>query len=721
MTRPPRSWGKSTVQTACPLDCPDSCSLDVSVENGKVVAIDGGHRNPSTAGFICAKVRGFAGRLYGPSRLEYPAVREGPKGEGRFRRVSWDEALRTIADRLNQVRQTWGGEAILPYCYGGSNGLVTQGTTDADFFHALGASRLARTLCAAATGAAAEALYGKMPGVAYEDYAEAQLVVIWGANPTVSGMHLVPFVREAQKRGARLVVVDPRRTQLAKLADLHLALRPGTDLPAALSLHRYLFEHKRSDDAFLAAHATGADRLRERASAWDFAAAAREAGVPAAELERFVELYAAASPAVIRCGWGLERNRNGASAVMAVLALPAVAGKFGVRGGGYTMSNSAAWNASPAAWRRVAEPDTRVVNMNHLGRALLEYRDPPVQALFVYDCNPAVTVPDQNRVLEGLRRDDLFTVVFDQVMTDTAVFADVLLPATTFLETYDIARGYGAYSLQLVKPVVDVFGESRSNVEVFSELAQLMLLRETDAESEAEVLIRVAAALPRGYGDAVLSDDGVPAPPGGVRPIQFQDVFPRTPDARIRLFPEELESKAPAGLYGYQPDPGTEAFPLALVSPASDKTISSTLGELREALAHVYLHLDDALARGIETGDQVRVHNELGDVRCLATVGDGIARGTVSLPKGLWRRSTFNAATATALAPDTLTDLGGGACFNDARVEVQKVLTAQIGAADLGVWVDSSRHAGSAMGRSSGQPLRPAGDSNPRGGRGGRS
>ena len=691
MTRPPRSWGKSTVQTSCPLDCPDSCTLDVAVESGKIVTIDGGHRNPTTAGFICAKVRGFASRVYGPSRVQFPAIRHGLKGAAAFKRASWDEALTLVAGRLAEIRDRWGGEAILPYFYGGSNGLVTQGTVDADFFSALGASRLARTLCAAATGVAADALYGKMPGVAYQDYAEARLIVVWGANPTVSGMHLVPYVREAQKRGARLVVVDPRRTQLARLADLHLALRPGTDLPAALSVHRYLFDRGLADTGFLGAHTVGSEKLRERAAEWDFDRAAVVCGVTAAELQRLAEWYSESSPAVIRCGWGLERNRNGASAVMAVLALPAVAGKFGVRGGGYTMSNSAAWKTPAAGWRRVPETDTRMVNMNHLGRALLEYRDPPVQGLFVYNCNPAVTVPDQTRVIEGLQREDLFTVVFDQVMTDTAAFADVVLPATTFLETYDIARGYGAYSLQLVKPVIDAVGESRPNTEVFADLMARMNLAQGEAESEAEVLIRVAGHLPGSVRDAMLADEGVPSPEGGSRPVQFEDVFPRTPDGKVHLFREDLDHLAPAGLYGYRPDPATEGYPLALISPASDRTISSTLGELRETLAHAYLHPDDAVARGIETGDQVRILGERGEVRCFATVGDAIAPGTVSLPKGLWRRSTFNQATATALAPDSLTDLGGGACFNDARVEIRKVIEAQLGEGSLDMWVAGAR------------------------------
>ncbi|MEP6916313.1 MAG: molybdopterin-dependent oxidoreductase, partial [Acidobacteriota bacterium] len=421
------SWGNTTIRTACPLDCPDSCALDVTVEKGRVVKIDGSADNRVTDGYICAKVRGFGERLYGEDRLLYPAVRKGPKGQGVFTRVTWDEALDAIAQRMTQIRDTTGAESILPFSYGGSNGLLTQDTTDARLFRGFGTSRLARTVCAAPTGAANQGLYGKMPGVTYADYLHARLIVMWGVNPSASGIHLVPYVREAQKAGATLIVIDPRATQLARLADLHLAPRPGTDLPIALALHRFLFEGGLADEAFLAAHTRGAADLRARASEWTIERAAEIAGIDAAALTRFAQIYSDASPALVRCGWGLERNRNGGSAAAAVLALPAVAGKFGVRGGGFSMSNSSAYGIKSAAWMDdTPEPATRLVNMNQLGRALLEYTDPPVNMLFVYNCNPLATMPDQNRVLEGLKREDLFTVVYEQVFTDTTRYADVL-------------------------------------------------------------------------------------------------------------------------------------------------------------------------------------------------------------------------------------------------------------------------------------------------------
>jgi anaerobic selenocysteine-containing dehydrogenase len=666
--RQPESWGHSTVRTACPLDCPDSCTLDVTVENGRVVKIDGGDENPVTRNFICAKVRRFAERVYGEDRLLYPAVRQGAKGQGTFSRVTWDEALDLIATRMEAIRDSKGAEAILPFCYGGSNGLLTQDTNDAALFRAFGTSRLARTVCAAPTGAANMALYGKMAGVTYQDYPHARLIVLWGVNPAASGTHLVPYLREAQKAGARLVVIDPRATSLARQAELHLAVRPGTDLPVALAIHRFLFEHGHADETFLAQHTSGADRLRARAAEWTFERAADVAGIDAGDLQRLAELYVESSPALVRCGWGLERNRNGGAAAAAVLALPAVAGKFAVRGGGFSMSNSATLGIKAAAWMDdTPEPPTRLVNMNHLGRALLEYDSPSVDLLFVYNCNPLVTMPDQNRVLAGLQRTDLFTVVFDQVFTDTARYADVVLPATTFLENYDIAKGYGSISLQLVRPVIEPFAEARSNPEVFSQLAARLGLGE--AEEEIDTLMRVSSRLPEPLGTELMERGSV-TPPYGGGPVQFVDVFPLTADRKVHLFPEELERQATGGFYTYRPDPATGRYPLALISPASEKTVSSMMGELRQRAAMVQMNPLDAAERGLSHEDPVRVYNDLGEVQAPLAINKDLRPGTVSLSKGLWRKSTYNGSTSNALVPDSLTDVAGGACFNDARVEV---------------------------------------------------
>src|SRR4051794_1404764 len=371
LTREQALGGTTTVvETACPLDCPDACSLAVTVQNGKIVTIDGSQKNPVTNGYICAKVRKFDQRVYGVDRILYPGVRKGRKGDGRFTRVPWEEALELVAAKFEEAKTRDGAPSILPYSYGGSNGLLTQDNIDATLWRRFGTSRLARTVCAAPTGAANLALYGKMASVTYEDYHQAQLIVLWGVNPSASGIHLVPFVREAQKRGARLVVVDPRTTTLASLADLHLAIKPGTDVAVALALHRHLFESGYSDTAFLDEHTTGAERLRERALPWTFERASATAGVDQTLIERFADLYATSSPALIRCGWGLERNRNGGNAAMAVLALPAGAGKFGGGGGGFSMSKFAAWEID-STWNLTPETETRLVNMKNLRRAPL--------------------------------------------------------------------------------------------------------------------------------------------------------------------------------------------------------------------------------------------------------------------------------------------------------------------------------------------------------------
>jgi anaerobic selenocysteine-containing dehydrogenase len=644
----------------------------VVVERGRVVSIDGSTAAPSTDGYICGKVRSFDRRVYHAERILHPAVRSGPKGSGQFSRVTWDEALDLIAVRMSEARDRYGAESVLPYHYGGSNGVLTNEFSDARFFRRFGASRLARTLCAAPTGAAAQAMYGKMPGVAYDDYAHAKLIIVWGCNPSATGIHLVSHIKQGQKNGAKLVVIDPRRTPLARIADMHVSPKPGTDLPIALALVREMFARGWADAKFLAEHTRGSDDLRRAAEPWSIERAAAEAGIDARQLATLAEWYGTTSPAVIRCGWGQERNRNGGNSSMAILALPAVGGKFGVRGGGYAMSNTNAWRLQ-RTWIRAEEPATRLVNMNQLGRALTEYRDPAVELLFVYNSNAAVTAPNQARVLRGLEREDLFTVVFDQVMTDTARYADVILPATTFLEHYDLPRAYGPIGLRLGKPAIEPVGESRPNADVFGDLlARLDLLDEADPKGELEEVLDVLGRVPDPAG-AELRDYGAATPPHDGRPIQFVDVFPWTADGKVDLFPVDLDAEAPLGLYGYQPDPATPAYPLALISPASDRGITSTLAELPRPEVRLIIHPDDAGPRDITDGADVRVFNALGEVRCRAQVGAWTRPGTIVLPKGLWRKHTANGYTANALAPDSLTDLGGGACFNDARVQVEIV------------------------------------------------
>jgi anaerobic selenocysteine-containing dehydrogenase len=656
---------ESVIPTTCPLDCPDTCALEVRVRDGRIERIAGGGDHPVTDGFICTKVARFAQRVYHPERLTTPLRRVGPKGTGEFAPIDWEEAIAEITGRIRAIKKKWGGEAILPYHYGGSNGYLSDGLLDHLYFARLGASRLLRTLCAGPTTAVATGMYGKMPGVAFEDFVHAKCIVIWGANPKASNIHLIPFVREAKQRGAFVAVVDPVRNLTVREADLHLPVLPGTDLPVALSMIRLWREQECLDDGFLAQHVVGLEELVEAAEKWPLERAAAEAGVPAADIERLARVYADAAPAVIRCGWGLERNSNGGHAVAAILAMPALLGKFGERGGGYTLSNSGAGKFDRDAVLGPVEWTAREINMTPLGEVLTSPLVPPIEALFVYNCNPVATVPDQHAVLRGLEREDLFTVVFDQIMTDTVPYADVVLPATTFLEHYDLRMAYGSYVVGGVQPVVPPPGDAKSNHEVFALLGQAMGFEdEAFGWDEQTALQRTAEALSLGRRKV----DGGVARGGvarfdfpGATPVMFETVLPRTADGKVHLAPGELGSRP----YAYRPPDAT--YPLALISPATSKTVSSTMGEYNLRALYAELHPDDAAPRKIGDGDPVRVHNELGEVVCLARVRDRVRPGVVSIPKGAWRRASLSGFTSTALCPAHVNDVGGGACYNDAR------------------------------------------------------
>jgi anaerobic selenocysteine-containing dehydrogenase len=685
-----------TVRTACPMDCPDTCSLDVEVSEGRVRSIgasrEGG--NPTTAGFICSKVANFGRRVEHETRLLHPLRRTGAKGAGEFERISWHEAIGEIAERFREIVARHGGEAILPYHYGGSNGFLTDGFVDDYFFARLGASRLARTLCAAPTGAVARGMYGKMPGVAFEDFPAARFVLLWGANPKASNIHLAPYLKEARRAGTKIAVVDPLRNFTDAEVDLHLPIYPGTDLPVALAMIGRWNEEERLDEEFLGRHADGMEPLLAAAKDWPLERAAAVARVSAEAIQELGEMYAGASPALLRIGWGLERNRNGGQAVAALMAMPALMGKFGTRGGGYTLSNGGGAKFDAAKLLDAMPWTTREINMTQLGAILEGSLDhelhPPVKALYIYNCNPAATAPDQESVLRGLAREEIFTVVHEQVMTDTAVYADIVLPATTFLEHYDVRRGYGTYVIAGVRPAIAARGEARDNTEVFAALGRAMgwndvAFQRTTREWVEEISrgIEMRGAPPDA---AALAEGGMhyyDFP--GAAPVQFETVFPLTPDGKIHLTPEAL-GDAP---YRYKDaksrefSPGghpSDEYPLALISPATSKMISSTMGEYNYPELRLTINPQDAAARGIADGATVRIFNELGEVVCRALVSDRIREGVVALPKGAWRKSSLNGKTATALCPATIDNVAGGACYNDARVEVSPLRVAAFAA-----------------------------------------
>ena len=667
------SAGHKTVQqTTCTMDCPDTCTLQVTVEDGRVTTIDAGAGHPNTAGFICSKVAQFDKRLYHQDRLLYPQRRTGKKGAGEFARISWDEAIAEITEKFQAIQSRSGGEAILPYNYGGSNGMLTDGFLDALFFARLGASQLGRTLCAMPATLTATGIYGKMPGVAFEDYPAARCIIVWGANPKVSNIHLVPYLKEAKRNGAFIAVVDPRRNFSNIEIDLHLPVLPGGDLPLALGMICLWKESSRFDDEFITKHTTGSETLLAEAEQWPLDRAAKESGVPAEDIRKLADTYAGISPALIRIGWGLERNLNGGQAMAAILSLPALMGKFGVRGGGYTLSNNGGAKLDWVKLFDLSGHQTRTLNMTQLGVLLTGGLKPAIEALLVYNANPVASTPDQNQVRRGLEREDLFTVVHEQVMTDTARYADILLPATTFLEHHDIRVGYGSYVVGGTQPVIEPRGEALSNLELFARLGRAMGFADeafqwdgpTCLQKAAEALqINGKAAGPERFsaGGAHLYDFPGPAP------VQFGTVFPATDDGKANLNPSVLGPEP----YCYHPV-RSEKFPLALISPATSKMISSTLGEFNYPELKIVLHPSDATTRKVRSGDLVRVFNELGEVVCRAEISDRVRPGVASMPKGAWRKSSRNGQTAVALAPAHVSVVGGGACFNDARVEVER-------------------------------------------------
>jgi len=642
--------------------------LKVTVEDGRVTALGGSKKNPFTAGFICDKIAHFDMRVHGPERILQPALRVGPKGSGQFRPCSWAEALAVIVDRFKAILAKEGGDAILPCSYGGSNGYLTENALDARLWHRMKATQLNRTLCAANTGAGTRAVYGDLPASSLDDMVHARLIICWGVNPSASGIHLIPLIKKVQKAGGKLIVVDPRKTPLAATADLHIAPLPGTDVALALALMGLAFSEGYADRAFLKTYAEDPEILE--AATWTPAKAAALCEVAEADIRRFAEMYAQSSPAIVRCGWGVERTRNGSDAVRAILSLPAVYGKFGLRGGGYAMSTSSGYRANLAPLQSTAlgAESQRVVNLSQLAEALETLKDPPIQAMYVYNCNPLATVPDQVRLERALMREDLFVVVHEQVWTDSCAYADVILPATTFLEHNELSNSYGSYLVQWSTPVIPPVGESRSNHTVFDALATAL------GYSEDELHITEAAL-------AQAMTDQIPAVAGRweelqrervilmPRPVQFVDVFPSRPLS----FSKDKHGNA-IGAPQYRPPPADAELPLILISPATAKAISSTGYErLAAGEGRLGLHPEDAQQRGIADGDRVVARNHLGAVEVKVEIDANLRPGVACLPKGLWRSATENRWTSNALIPAHVDALGQGACYNDARVEVSRL------------------------------------------------
>ena len=653
--------------TACPLDCPDTCAIDVTVQDGRITRIDAAPGNPMTDGWICAKVRKHAQRVHGPDRVLTPLIRTGPKGSGQFRPGTWDEAIELTATAVERAMERHGPGSVVPYTYNSSVGKLADVLSDR-LWGRLGAAKVHHTICAATASQAYADVYGDMYCADPRDVVHSRMVVVWGANPVASHSHWAPLVQQAVKAGAELVVVDPRRTSFASRATTHLAVRPGTDVVLALAMACHLHEEGLLDVGFLDAHVDGVEEYLANAEPFTLARAEAECGVPAADIATFAERYATTRPSYLRMGWGLERNRNGGSGCRAVLALPLLCGHFGVLGSGVLTSTGKGAPVTMAAAEPAGAPPAlarRDVNMNHLGALLCgEHADEaPVSVLVVMGANPAVMNPEQTKVLRGLERDDLFTVVHEQVLTDTAAYADVVLPATTHFEHDDVRASYGSYAFARIVAVIDRVGESRTNNEFIAALAVRLGQPAADFDADASRLLdRVVAPGHEAGGARELRAAGAT--------VGFRDVFPTHDGQRARL--HDVEGELPLPQYRAV----SSDHPLTLVSPATSRTINSIFGEFNSLPAALHMAPADAAARGLADGERVRVFNDHAALELPIRLDAELRDGVCLIPKGLWRRSVDGGLTANALCPDTLSDLAGGACFNDARVSVVRSTTA---------------------------------------------
>jgi anaerobic selenocysteine-containing dehydrogenase len=666
--------------SVCPLDCPDTCSLSVTVENERIVDVRGSKANPYTAGVVCSKVaKVYPDFVHGANRLTHPLRRVGPKGEGRFEKLTWDAALDVIHARFSAVIATHGPQAIVPFNYAGPHGMLGDGSMDLRFFHKLGATLLDRVpLCGGIRGLAYSSMYGNVPGMPPEQAAQAKLVIVWGNNVTVSNLHLQRVIKAARENGAKLVVIDPKRVRVAEQADLHLAIKPGTDVVLAFALTNELERLGAFDDAFIERWVSGFDAYMQRVRETTLTEAAAICGVPEADIRALAELYQRASPAAISIGNGLERNRNGGSGVRAILALPALTGKFGVPGGGLIAKAGAAF---PKTTDRLQRPDlipagTRRINILDVPNVILdEGASPPIKGLFIYNHNPVAVHPDQSRVIEALSKEDLFTVGCDVAMTDSMAYADIVLPACTHFEYDDIYPAYGQQWLQRAEAVIPPVGESLPNTEIFRRLAarfgfEESIFRETDAELMDAAIDGNDPRL-AGLRPSTLPTDGALAMKiDGIDPILFENVFPDTPSGKVDLYSAALEEAHGQGLPGYSPVEA--AHPLALITPSSDKRINATFGGLpdSDAMPELEMHPDDAAARGLQDGNAVRVWNDLGEVYLMLKITDASRPGVVFSPKGVWLRTSETGRTVNALVPNAKADICDGACYNDTRVEV---------------------------------------------------
>ncbi len=685
--------GDAEVQAACPHDCPDTCAMRIGVSGGRIVSVKGDPTHRLTDGVLCTKVSRYAERVYHPGRLTTPLVRTGPKGTGRFAPISWEEATVLIADRLAAIWRR-NPEAILPYSYAGTMGLVQGEGMASRLFHALGSSQLERTICSSAGAKGLELCMGASLGMDPEAIEDARLIVLWGTNPITSSVHLWRLIQRAKRNGAVLWAIDPYRSDSAAKCQHHLAVRPGSDAALAYAIAHVLQRDNFLDHNYLAHYTTGADAFLAEAARWSPAHAAAWCDVPVAAIEALARAYGTTRPAAIRLNYGMQRTAGGGDAVRAVMALPALAGHWREPGGGAVLSTSGWVPRHPAQTR----PDLlgarrpRSINMSAIGHAL-ESADPAIEALVVYNSNPVAVAPDSNAVRRGFAREDLFTVVVEQFQTDTADHADIVLPATTQLEHFDIQRAYGHLHVLLNRPAIAPLGEARPNSRIFRELAAALAGRLGDACPQLNDPALAAS-------DAAIAFDayhwehpalaGAPAqqlfaagharlavPPPGSAP--FAEGGFATPDGRFRFDHPELPQVRP----NHEDWQGERArrYPLQVISPPPRHLLNTTfanIASLRELQGgpDILIHPDDAAARGIEDGQPVRVFNDRGAHGASARVTTRARPGVVVAFSIYWHKYCPDGNNCNAVTSQALTDHGGGATFYDCLVEVERVSAA---------------------------------------------
>jgi anaerobic selenocysteine-containing dehydrogenase len=678
------------VRGACPHDCPDTCATVTEVHNGRAVRFFAEPDHPITQGWLCAKVRPYLERVYHPERLTHPLRRVGPKGSGSWEQISWDEAIAEITSRWKEIIATSGAAAILPYSYSGTLGLLQNSVCSARLWNRMGTSGLERSICGAAAEVAVQATIGARWAPDQADVLHSRLIIIWGHNPASTGPHFMPVLRQAQKNGAYVVVIDPRRSLTSRSADEYIQPYPATDGALALGLMHVLFREGLADETWLEAHTIGWRELGNRAAEYPPERVADITGVPAETIIALARRYGTTKPALLKFSDGIQRHGNGGQTVRALASLPAIVGQFGVRGGGlfYTTSSYVRWNSEAVGHASECPPLPRIVNMNRLGAALLgEVSDPPIKSLYVFCANPVTSTPNARLTIEGMKREDLFTVVHELFMTDTAQYADIVLPATSQLEHDDLHKAYGHRYLQYNHAAIAPLAEAKSNWDVSRLLAAGMgyeepWLHQRPEEAIAEILdaTRVTNPLLEGITLERLQAEGtVPLAFTPETEVPFADLRFPTPSGKV-----ELRSEAMAA-YGVDPLPQYEApaefqrgeRPLALISPASHHFVSSSMANQPSLLAKdgalsVEINPADAQARGIAHGDEVLIENARGALEARAVVTENVPPGVAAVPKGRWARLNPDGRNINWITSDALADLAGQSTFHSNLVEIKR-------------------------------------------------